>query len=80
MDVSAPAPQNNRTPRKQLTVLTRAQSISTYSYASFAWLATQGVPLILWPSFISSLLGEEYHQSNRAAPCPSPAPVRSAPP
>ncbi|SPN96810.1 uncharacterized protein DNG_00330 [Cephalotrichum gorgonifer] len=39
-------------------------SISTYSLASLAWLTTQGAPLILWPSFISSLLGEEYHQSN----------------
>ncbi|KAL2110723.1 hypothetical protein VUR80DRAFT_803 [Thermomyces stellatus] len=39
-------------------------SISAYSYASLAWLAIQGAPLILWPSFISALLGEEYHQSN----------------
>lgn len=40
------------------------KSVSAYSYATLAWFATQGIPLIVWPSFISSLLGEEYHQSN----------------
>ncbi|KAK4040046.1 hypothetical protein C8A01DRAFT_35918 [Parachaetomium inaequale] len=31
-------------------------SVSTYSVASLAWLATQAVPLIIWPSLISTLL------------------------
>lgn len=32
------------------------QSVSTYSVASLAWLATQAIPLIIWPSLISTLL------------------------
>ncbi|KAH6650617.1 hypothetical protein F5144DRAFT_54026 [Chaetomium tenue] len=31
-------------------------SVSTYSVASLAWLATQAIPLIIWPSLISTLL------------------------
>jgi len=31
-------------------------AVSTYSTASLAWLATQAVPLIIWPSLISTLL------------------------
>ncbi|KAK3300498.1 uncharacterized protein B0H64DRAFT_16763 [Chaetomium fimeti] len=31
-------------------------SVSTYSVASLAWLTTQAVPLIIWPSLISTLL------------------------
>ncbi|KAH6853883.1 hypothetical protein B0I37DRAFT_349281 [Chaetomium sp. MPI-CAGE-AT-0009] len=31
-------------------------SVSTYSFASLAWLGIQAVPLIIWPSLISTLL------------------------
>ncbi|KAK4132414.1 hypothetical protein BT67DRAFT_463801 [Trichocladium antarcticum] len=31
-------------------------SVSTYSTASLAWLSTQALPLIIWPSLISTLL------------------------
>jgi hypothetical protein len=33
-----------------------SQSVSTYSVASLVWQATQAVPLIIWPSLISTLL------------------------
>ncbi|KAK0618255.1 hypothetical protein B0T17DRAFT_537355 [Bombardia bombarda] len=38
-------------------------SVSAYSFASLAWLSTQAVPLIVWPSFISSMLAEGYHHN-----------------
>ncbi|KAK3329585.1 hypothetical protein B0H66DRAFT_541537 [Apodospora peruviana] len=31
-------------------------SVTAYSFASLAWLSTQALPLIIWPSFISSML------------------------
>ncbi|KAG7292943.1 hypothetical protein NEMBOFW57_002988 [Staphylotrichum longicolle] len=31
-------------------------SVSTYSVASLAWLASQAVPLIIWPSLVTTLL------------------------
>jgi hypothetical protein len=33
-----------------------SQSVSTYSVASLVWLTTQAVPLIIWPSLVSTLL------------------------
>ncbi|KAK4150742.1 hypothetical protein C8A00DRAFT_36639 [Chaetomidium leptoderma] len=46
-------------------------SVSTYSVASLAWLAAQAVPLIIWPSLVSTLLrvdglpqGPEYSVAN----------------
>ncbi|EGO52607.1 hypothetical protein NEUTE1DRAFT_142486 [Neurospora tetrasperma FGSC 2508] len=33
-------------------------SISTYAFASLGWLSLQAVPLIVWPTFISSMLTE----------------------
>ncbi|KAK0734380.1 hypothetical protein B0T26DRAFT_688270 [Lasiosphaeria miniovina] len=31
-------------------------TVSVYSFGSFAWLSAQAVPLIVWPTFISTLL------------------------
>ncbi|KAL2199349.1 hypothetical protein P885DRAFT_75768 [Corynascus similis CBS 632.67] len=46
-------------------------SVSTYSVASLAWLATQAMPLIIWPSLVSTLLqvdgpayGAQYSAAN----------------
>ncbi|EGZ77435.1 hypothetical protein NEUTE2DRAFT_146965 [Neurospora tetrasperma FGSC 2509] len=33
-------------------------AISTYAFASLGWLSLQAVPLIIWPTFISSMLTE----------------------
>ncbi|KAI5466135.1 hypothetical protein BGZ63DRAFT_123440 [Mariannaea sp. PMI_226] len=35
-------------------------AIASYSFGNLAWLSTQALPLILWPSFINSLLRSEY--------------------
>ncbi|KAF5025288.1 hypothetical protein F66182_2621 [Fusarium sp. NRRL 66182] len=34
-------------------------AIASYSYGNFVWLSTQALPLILWPSFVGSLLRPE---------------------
>ncbi|KAF4975915.1 hypothetical protein FZEAL_7388 [Fusarium zealandicum] len=34
-------------------------AIASYSLGNFAWLSTQALPLILWPSFVGSLLRSE---------------------
>ncbi|KAF4469767.1 hypothetical protein FALBO_3353 [Fusarium albosuccineum] len=34
-------------------------AIASYAFGNFAWLSTQALPLILWPSFIGSLLRSE---------------------
>ncbi|KAF4455492.1 hypothetical protein F53441_2282 [Fusarium austroafricanum] len=34
-------------------------AIASYSYGNFLWLSTQALPLILWPSFVGSLLRTE---------------------
>ncbi|KAH6898431.1 hypothetical protein B0T10DRAFT_555749 [Thelonectria olida] len=39
-------------------------AIATYSFGNLAWLSTQAVPLILWPSFIGSLLRPEYEPAS----------------
>jgi len=39
-------------------------AVSTYSFGNLAWLSSQALPLILWPSFIGSLLrSDEAHAS-----------------
>ncbi|CAG7564618.1 unnamed protein product [Fusarium equiseti] len=52
-------------------------AIASYSYGNFAWLATQAVPLILWPSFVGSLLRSEGEPSSQA-PDGAPSPYASA--
>lgn len=42
------------------------EAISAYSFGSLAWLGLQSAPLLLWPSFISSLLSPEYTPTNAA--------------
>ncbi|KAK3987066.1 hypothetical protein QBC44DRAFT_332180 [Cladorrhinum sp. PSN332] len=40
------------------------EAVSAYSFASLAWLSAQAVPLIIWPSFISTLISTDsahYH-------------------
>ncbi|EXA52746.1 hypothetical protein FOVG_00900 [Fusarium oxysporum f. sp. pisi HDV247] len=32
------------------------QAIASYTYGNFLWLSTQALPLIVWPSFVGSLL------------------------
>ncbi|PSR97522.1 hypothetical protein BD289DRAFT_425698 [Coniella lustricola] len=39
-------------------------AISSYSFASMAWLAAQSVPLVTWPNFISSLLTPNFQHAN----------------
>jgi hypothetical protein len=34
--------------------------VATYSFGNLIWLGTQAAPLIIWPSFIGSLLRTEY--------------------
>ncbi|KAM5373551.1 hypothetical protein ACJA88_008395 [Fusarium oxysporum] len=31
-------------------------AIASYTYGNFLWLSTQALPLIVWPSFVGSLL------------------------
>ncbi|KAG8165294.1 hypothetical protein KVR01_005569 [Diaporthe batatas] len=38
--------------------------VSTYSFATLAWLTVQAVPLIVWPTFIASLLTPNYEHAN----------------
>lgn len=33
-----------------------SQAIASYTYGNFLWLSTQALPLIVWPSFVGSLL------------------------
>ncbi|KUI66417.1 hypothetical protein VM1G_01549 [Cytospora mali] len=35
-----------------------------YSFATLAWLSAQAVPLIVWPTFIASLLTPDYQHAN----------------
>ncbi|ROV91776.1 hypothetical protein VSDG_06452 [Cytospora chrysosperma] len=35
-----------------------------YSFATLAWLSAQAVPLIVWPTFIASLLTPDYQRAN----------------
>jgi hypothetical protein len=37
---------------------------AAYSVANLGWLSTQAVPLIIWPSFICSVLRTEYQPTN----------------
>lgn len=37
------------------------KSVQYYCYSSFAWLGLQGLPLVIFPRFILSLLRDEYH-------------------
>lgn len=53
MDVRSPFRPLASIPEPQLTI---TQSVSTYSVASLAWLASQAVPLIIWPSLVTTLL------------------------
>ncbi|KAH7328984.1 hypothetical protein B0I35DRAFT_473634 [Stachybotrys elegans] len=34
-------------------------TVAAFSFTNLAWLSTQAVPLIIWPSFISGILREE---------------------
>ncbi len=38
--------------------------MSYYSFGSFAWLSLQALALIIYPSFISSLLTPDYQRAN----------------
>lgn len=40
------------------------EAISAYSFGSLAWLGLQSAPLLLWPSFISSMLSPDYTPTN----------------
>ncbi len=51
--------------------LTTTQSVSAYSAASLAWLAVQAVPLIIWPSLVTTLLRVNTHGSQYATADPS---------
>ncbi|KAK7402662.1 hypothetical protein QQX98_011570 [Neonectria punicea] len=37
---------------------------ASYSFANLAWLSTQALPLIVWPSFIGSLLRDEHEATS----------------
>ncbi|KAJ4421636.1 hypothetical protein N0V82_003637 [Gnomoniopsis sp. IMI 355080] len=39
-------------------------AVSTYSWATLAWLSAQAMPLITWPTFISSLLTPDYQHAD----------------
>ncbi|KAK6717384.1 hypothetical protein SNK05_000580 [Fusarium graminearum] len=39
-------------------------AIASYSFGNFAWLATQGLPLVIWPNFIGSILRSENDPSS----------------
>lgn len=41
------------------------KAVSTYSFATLGWLSVQAVPLIVWPTFIASLLTPNYQHANR---------------
>ncbi|KAK4170313.1 hypothetical protein QBC43DRAFT_305867 [Cladorrhinum sp. PSN259] len=43
------------------------EAVSAYSFASLGWLSAQAVPLIIWPSFISTLISADssYHHPAR---------------
>ncbi|KAF9768071.1 hypothetical protein IL306_014679 [Fusarium sp. DS 682] len=43
-------------------------AIASYTYGNFLWLSTQALPLILWPSFIGSLLRPENEASTSLSP------------
>lgn len=52
--------------------MTNQQAISTFSFGNLGWLATQAVPLIIWPRFITNLLRPDDYQY--AAGCKSSLP------
>ncbi|KAF7546687.1 hypothetical protein G7046_g9231 [Stylonectria norvegica] len=39
-------------------------AIASYSFGNLAWLSTQALPLIVWPSFICSLLRTDYETAS----------------
>jgi hypothetical protein len=39
------------------------QAVAAYSFSSLAWLGIQAAPLMVWPTFVSSLLNPEYQQA-----------------
>ncbi|KAJ0330522.1 hypothetical protein COL5a_003586, partial [Colletotrichum fioriniae] len=43
-------------------LMTNQQAISTFSFGNLGWLATQAVPLIIWPRFITNLLRPDDYQ------------------
>lgn len=47
------------------------QAISAYSFTTLAWLSAQALPLITWPTFISSLLTPDYQHANRKKVLPN---------
>ncbi|KAJ9157826.1 hypothetical protein NKR23_g58 [Pleurostoma richardsiae] len=40
------------------------EAVSLYSFSTLGWLSIQAMPLILWPTFISSMLVNEYQPAN----------------
>lgn len=40
------------------------KAVSSYSWATLAWLSAQALPLITWPTFISSLLTPNYQHAD----------------
>ncbi|KAF7542904.1 hypothetical protein G7Z17_g11186 [Cylindrodendrum hubeiense] len=39
-------------------------AIASYSFGNLAWLSTQALPLIVWPSFIGSILRAEHETTS----------------
>ncbi|TPX16741.1 uncharacterized protein E0L32_003682 [Thyridium curvatum] len=39
-------------------------SVSAYSFASCGWLSLQALPLVIWPSFVTSLLTPEHQHAD----------------
>lgn len=35
------------------------KTISAFTFANLAWLGSQAVPLVVWPSFVGSILRDE---------------------
>lgn len=42
----------------------RSQAVTTYSFGNLAWLSTQALPLIIWPSFVGGLLKPGHEASS----------------
>lgn len=45
-------------------------SVSLYSYASFAWLTVQALPLAFWPTFVLAMLTPDFKQAERMSSDP----------
>jgi hypothetical protein len=41
-------------------------TVAAYSFGSLAWLSAQAVPLVIWPSFVGSLLRAEQEAASGA--------------